>query len=112
MAVKKNLLEGTISYKDLFDTQDALDTGILNSVTAGSITKSGRTAGTPFKNAEDYSNTTDITANKENFGSVLQGLNPDMGNALGAYKKRRLEQTNAARSGSGIAQSVLGGGAY
>lgn len=103
MAAKKNLLSGgPITYKDLFDTQDALDSGAQDSVTAG----------ISYRGVGQNEFATDINANKDNFGSVLQGLNTNMSDALGAFKKRKADQLSAQKAGSGINQTVLGGGAY
>lgn len=98
------------TYQDLFDTQDALDTGILNQVKYGTQT---RTGSDPFRKMFQAigipggSATKDLMANKDTLGSML-----GQSDAIAAYKKRKLEQQKMAQAGVGVQQSILGGGAF
>ena len=102
MAVKKNLMNG-YSYQDLFDTQDALDSGDLSSVNAG--TKSWRVQQS-FLGVKGNAagGTGPQTANASTLGSILGQTE-----AIGAYKKRKQEQQGLAKQGVGQSQSILGG---
>ena len=111
MAVKKSLLNG-YTYQDLFDTQEALDTGILGGVKYGTETTSTRME-SPIGSI-NISNrlfggptTTDLYANKENLGAVT-----NQSDAIAANKKRKEEQKLKAQQGFGTSQSILGGGAF
>lgn len=107
MAVKKRLEDG-YSYEDLFDTQEALDNGILGAVSAGTVTTYER--GTGFLNKGDISGdgkVSDWMANKSNFASILGKTD-----AIAANKKRKKEQTLTGASGFGSSNSILGGGGF
>lgn len=109
MAVKKKLLDYT--YEDLFDTQEALDTGILNQVNVGTYTTttSGSKGFLGFgKGRPKTSEPMDLMANKDNLGSLL-GLS----DAIAANKKRKQEQLKvSSQAGLTGQQSILGGGAF
>jgi len=107
MAVRKRLEDG-YSYEDLFDTQEALDEGILGSVAAGTTTTYER--GTGFLNKGDISGSgrvSDWMANKSTFGTILGKTD-----AIAANKKRKKEQTLTGASGFGSSNSILGGGGF
>lgn len=101
MAVRKNLIDYT--YQDLFDTQEAMDTGMLNQVQAG--TKSWSKEGSFFTHGA--SGTSPLMATKDTLGSILGQTD-----AIAAFKKRKLEQQKMAQAGVGTQQSILGGGAF
>ena len=108
MAVKKKLLDG-YTYEDLFDTQEALDSGLLNQVSAGTTTTYQK--GTGWLNKNEISGgsgvKSDWMANKDTLGSILGQTD-----AIAANRKRRLEQQKMAQAGVGTQQSILGGGAF
>lgn len=109
MAVKKSLMDG-YTYKDLFDTQDALDSGSLGQVQYGTETRSGTSLHRGlFKmiGIGGGDKTTNLMANKDNLGSLLGQTD-----AIAAFKKRKLEQQKMAQAGVGAQQSILGGGAF
>jgi hypothetical protein len=109
MAVKKSLMDG-YSYKDLFDTQDALDSGELNQTQYGTETRSGSSLHRGlFKmiGIGGGDKTTNLMANKENLGSLL-----GKSDAISAYKKRKDEQLKTGQQGFGAQSSILGGGGF
>lgn len=107
MAVKKRLADG-YTYEDLFDTQEALDKGILGSVAAGTTTTYER--GTGFFNKNEVSGegrVSDWMGNKDTLGTILGKTD-----AIAANKKRKKEQTLTGASGFGSSNSILGGGGF
>lgn len=107
MAVKKILADG-YSYEDLFDTQEALDSGSIASSRAGTTTTNS--VGKGWLNKGDISGegtTTGLYANKDTLGSIL-----GMTDAIAANKKRKKEQTMTGNAGFGASNSILGGGGF
>lgn len=107
MAVKKSLLGG-YTYQDLFDTQEALDTGKLKDVEAAvevtTHTQEDPIFGIGLKSWETRRN---VYASKDDLGSILGQTE-----AIAANKKRKEEQKIKAQQGFGTAQSILGGSAF
>lgn len=95
------------TYQDLFDTQDALDSGLLDSVNAGTITTTRDIPWYKRDGASSTNTTTNLLANKDNLGSIL-----GKSDAISAYKKRKVEQQKMTQAGVGAQQSILGGGAF
>lgn len=101
------------TFQDLFDTQDALDNGLLNSVEVGTITKTKKNKGFLGFGAdrpEDVAKTAQTSpwmADANSLGSILGQTD-----AIAAFKKRKLEQQKMAQAGVGTQQSILGGGAF
>ncbi len=106
MAVKKTLMDG-YTYQDMFDTQEALDSGLLNQVSAGTTTTYKKGTGWLNKNEISGGSKSDWMANKDTLGSILGQTE-----AIAANRKRRLEQQKMAQAGVGTQQSILGGGAF
>ena len=105
MAVKKTLMDG-YTYQDMFDTQEALDSGLLNQVQAGTKTWSSQQSFAGIK-GNKAGGTSAWMADKDTFGSILGQTD-----AIAAFKKRKLEQQKMAQAGVGTQQSILGGGAF
>ena len=115
MAVRKSLMGG-YTYKDLFDTQEALDTGILGQTSIGTLTTKpkrdkgflGLGFGAERQGEVDRRATTrDIMVGADALGLELNQEGP-----IAANRKRRLEQQKMAQAGIGTQQSILGGGAF
>lgn len=94
------------TYQDMFDTQEALDSGLLNSVNAGNKAWSVQSSFMGIKGAK-AGGSGPITATADTLGSVLGQTD-----AIAAFKKRKLEQQKMAQAGVGTQQSILGGGAF
>lgn len=105
MAVKKTLMDG-YTYQDMFDTQDALDSGDLKQVQAGTKTWSAQQSFLGIKGSK-AGGTGAWMADASTLGSILGQTD-----AIAAYKKRKLEQQKMAQAGVGSQQSILGGGAF
>lgn len=108
MAVKKNFQNGSslLNYKDIYDTQDALDSGILGS--ANISTTKQYTDGSNNFFSLNSKRTRDITFN-ENATSDTLGSLLGQSEILNSYKKKKQEQTDAAKKGISTSQSILGG---
>lgn len=111
MAVKKSIKNG-YSYEDLYDTQTALDKGVLGSV--GVLTN--EIAG---KGGNAYSTVSEQQYNNNpNFNKDAAGKGYTLGSILGmndpieANRKKRAEQDKAAGQGFGVSSSILGGSAF
>jgi hypothetical protein len=105
MAVKKNFNDGNFSWQDVFDTQEALDTGILGYATAGTLTETNTDK---FRDTKD-SLTSDVQT--KDLGSMLnmQG-NIGAQEGIDAYRRRKLDQAKLSKQqGTGQSQSILGG---
>jgi hypothetical protein len=100
---------GGYTYQDLFDTQEALDTGLLKQVQAGtqSWSKTGSGIFGTSLGASTAGGTRSIMAGAGDLGSIL-----GQSDAIAAFKKRKVEQQKTAQQGFGIQQSILGGGAF
>jgi hypothetical protein len=105
MAVKKSLLSGSYSLNDLYDTQNALDSGAINKVETGTKSWSAQQSFLGIK-GKSVGGTSSILGDKDNFASLLS-TNDSL--SVGAYKKRKSEQTNLRSQGVGQSQSVLSG---
>lgn len=109
MAIKKRTDIGTSTYQDIFDTAEALDTGILNQVQTGSTRNKGKVSGFLGLSSSEWDYTTPTIQTKENFGEGIKGVEGEsILSAVQANRKRRLEQQGAKGTGS----SILGGGAF
>jgi hypothetical protein len=103
MAVKKNIaqIKGSLlagsgaSYDELFQLQDALESGDTGKFAGKTGTwQQGSASGSTYDNFD-----------AGNLGSILQGGTE----AIGAYKKRKQEQKQTSEMGFGRSQSILGG---
>ena len=112
MAVKKNVNKGPISWEDVFDTQEALDSGILGSVTAGTETKVSSNTGFYGVGSSRSETSGDYQANKDDFGSMLILDGMSASTAIDANKKRKKEQEKTRQAGFGGTQSILGGSGF
>lgn len=121
MAVKNNFKNG-YSYADIYDTQDALDKGILGSVSVPTTTTETTTEKGGWQNM-NRSNTTSSSAdelfnNDPNFNKDKAGNGYTFGSILGmtdainANRKKRTEQDKTAGQGFGLQSSILGGGPF
>ncbi len=110
MAVKNNFNNGNFTWEDVFNTQDALDNGILGSVAAGTTTTKKTLPWYERSGSDSTTSTANFSANASNFGSMLSMNNGmDASTGIAAYKKRRNEQTLLKSQGVGNTQSILGG---
>ena len=110
MAVKKNLAD-PYTIEDIYDTQNALDKGILGSVNVPTTTTTTHTEKGGWQNMNRSDTTTQQNPidpyGKDNFGSIL-----GMTDAINANRKKRAEQDKTAGQGFGLSSSILGGGAF
>lgn len=111
MAVKKKLYANS-SFSDIYDTQEALDKGILGSVAIPTtLTYQDEVAGGGFlglgTKMETRTKSYDETATKDTLGSILGQTN-----AIEANRKKRAEQVKTAGQGFGLQSSILGGGPF
>jgi len=114
MAVKKNLAD-PYKIEDIYDTQNALDKGILGSVAID--TKFSGNQGSTFTKTLNYNNNANTSSVFEpnnnstiagnTFGSIL-----GMTDAINANRKKRAEQDKSSGQGFGLSSSILGGGAF
>lgn len=108
-AKKKNYdIKDNYNINDMFETQDALDDGILGSVVAGTRTTYER--GTGWLNENEISGNgvdSDAYANKDTLGSML-----GMTDQIALHRKRRNEQRANKSNGFDLSSSVLGGGGF
>lgn len=122
MAVKKNLAD-PYTIEDIYDTQNALDKGILGSVNVPTTTTTTHTekGGWQNMNRSDtttQSNPNDLFNNDPNFNKTPNGGTNTFGSILGmtdainANRKKRAEQDKASGQGFGLSSSILGGGAF
>jgi len=110
MAVKTNWNnQKTVNWDDVFDTQEALDSGILGSVTAGTQTDITSNTGFFGVGASRNETTGGYKANKNDFGSMLEIDGVDASVGIAANKARKKEQSNERAQGKGLSQSILGG---
>lgn len=110
MAVKTNWNnQKTVSWDDVFDTQEALDAGILGSVTAGTQTDITSNTGFFGVGASRNETTKGYKAGAGDFGSMLDidGMSASVG--IAANKDRKLKQKQTKDQGNGLSQSILGG---
>lgn len=105
MAVKKILADGH-SYQDLFDTQDALDQGILGSVDVGTKSWSAQQSFAGIKGSK-AGGTSRWMAGASDLGTIL-----GQADAIAANKKRKKEQNMAGANGFGGSNSILGGAGF
>lgn len=87
---KQNNKKPVVTFNDIFETQDFLDTNPNSSVKVG-------------ESYNDYGLTENF-ANKDTLGSIL-GLTDQ----INAYKKRKDTQKQTATQGAGRSTSILGG---
>lgn len=108
MAVKKNLKNSTI--EDVYDTQNALDTGILGSVAVPTKTTTPQKTTGIFGEAEGYQNNVTNTVdfyNKDTLGSILGMTDP-----INQDRRRRKAQEVLGKQGFGVQSSILGGSQF
>ncbi len=114
MAVKKpkdNFSNGKFTWEEIFDTQDALDNGILGSVTAGTISQKSsdeKFLGMNINAADGYAAKA-YDANSSDFGSMVSIGGQSGADGILSYKKRRSDQIKTRNQGVGTSQSILGG---
>lgn len=110
MAVKTNWNnQKQVSWDDVFDTQEALDAGILGSVTSGYQTDITSNTGFFGVGASRNETTKGYQANAGDFGSMLDIDGMSAATGIAANKERKLEQKKTKAQGKGVSQSILGG---
>lgn len=98
------------SLEDVYDTQNALDKGILSQVTVPVVNSTTYTEKGGWQNlnrSNTVSSNADELFNKDNLGSIL-----GMTSAIDANRKKRTEQAQAGQAGFGPQASILGGGQF